>query len=183
MRQGDKRKVLTQERFNEERGQPTENERPYGLRSQAMHQEDCIFSPWPLQSPFLGKSETKPREAAAGRENRTGKLALGRREGDRLSWSPHSKSERVRSWSIWDWEHIHKHMKQTCMRAPFLVKKHTLGEFSPKDFGCRFYWNAELKLVPLLSNQPQLFFWCIGSSAMFVKEKILDIMATPLCTF
>lgn len=78
-----------------------------------------FFTPWPPHSPFLGKSETKPREAAAGRERRTGKLALGRREGGReggrevggqVQWSPHSMSDRERSRSFWDGslEHTHR---------------------------------------------------------------------------
>lgn len=159
-----------------------------------------FFSPWPLQSPFLGKSETKSREAAAGRESRTGKLALRRREGDRLWWSPHSMSERERSWSVWDssGEHTYKHIdtkhetnKHACMHlllflspfTHFCLPKDLPWDFSLEYFGCRFYWNAELKLVPLLSNQPQLLIRCYGGSAMLVKEKIFDIMATQLCTF
>lgn len=79
-------------------------------------------------------------------------------------------------------------MKQTCMYAPSLVSKHFYPlwykvyksvpwDFSLEYFGSRLYWNAELKLVPLLSNQRQLLIQRYGSFAMLVKEKIFDIMA------
>lgn len=45
---------------------------------------------WPSYSPFLGKSETTSREAVAGKEKATGKLTLGRTEGER----PHSLSDK-----------------------------------------------------------------------------------------
>lgn len=51
---------------------------------------------WPSYSPFLGKSETKSREAVAGKEKATGKWTLGRTEGE----CPHSK-ERSRSFLGW----------------------------------------------------------------------------------
>lgn len=54
---------------------------------------------WPPYSPFLGKSETKSREAVAGREKGTGKLTLGRTAGA----SPHSMSDKGRSWSVLGW--------------------------------------------------------------------------------
>lgn len=53
-----------------------------------------LFSaPWPSYGPFLGKSETKSREAVAGKEKATGKLTLGRAGGER----PHSVSDKERS--------------------------------------------------------------------------------------
>lgn len=54
---------------------------------------------WPPYSPFLGKPETKLRKAIAGKEKGTGKLTLGRSEGE----SPHSTSHKERSWSVWGW--------------------------------------------------------------------------------
>lgn len=54
---------------------------------------------WPSYSPFLGKSETKSREAVAGKEKATGKLTLGRTEGER----PHSMRDKERSRSFSGW--------------------------------------------------------------------------------
>lgn len=62
------------------------------------------FPLWPSYSPFLGKSETKSREAVAWKEKGTGKLTLGRTGGE----SPHSKSDKERCWSFWDGSVEHK---------------------------------------------------------------------------
>lgn len=59
---------------------------------------------WPPYSPFLGKSETKSRKAVAGKEKGTGKLTLGRTERE----SPHSRSDKDRSWSFGDGSVEHK---------------------------------------------------------------------------
>lgn len=65
-----------------------------------LHVRKVLFSTlWPSYSPFLGKSETKSREAVAGKEKATGKLTLGRTEGER----PHRMSDRERSRRFLGW--------------------------------------------------------------------------------
>lgn len=69
---------------------------------------------WPTYSPFLGKSETESREAVAGKEKATGKLTLGRTEGER----PHSASDKERSQSFLGW-----HSGAQALAGRFIKKK------------------------------------------------------------
>lgn len=62
------------------------------------------FLLWLPCSLFLGKSETKSREAIAGKEKGTGKWTLGRTEGE----SPHSMSDKEEAGVFWDGSVEHK---------------------------------------------------------------------------
>lgn len=79
---------------------------------------------WPSYSPFLGKSETKSREAVAGKEKATGKLTLGRTEGER----PHSMSGKDRSHSFLGWHSGTQALAGTLMRC--LMSSHLVAFLS-----------------------------------------------------
>lgn len=117
-----------------------------------------FFTPWPPHSPFLGKSETKSREAAAGREQRTGKLALGRRKGGRGAgieeptqhdWQKEAVIFVKAHWNTCTGRRT-RNMKHTRMQISFLVSRHLCPLRSSKNvlsvgyFGCKLSWNAEL---------------------------------------
>lgn len=136
-----------------------------------------FFTPWPPHSPFLGKSETKSREAAAGRERRTGKLALGRRgvavgragtpEPTQHEWQ-RKKPRRLSGTHAQ--AHRHKNVKHTCMLSSPLVSRPFYPLWPSKNvpweyFGCTFSWNAELMpgssaLQPASAVNPMLWLLC-----------------------